>query len=157
MKSFMFCLLLLILPSLAQAAGCQPLAMTGKAAALVPAWSTAYQKTQLAACAQQANPSAPATVTVVSSGFPKLSGAYGIDSAAIVNITATVAGIAAGQGFPGGATAMTWIDSSGNARTFETTAEFIAFGTAIRNYVYALQMAAHGQAVTIPATPLQIP
>lgn len=157
MRSFICCMLLLILPSLAQAAGCQPLAMTGKAAALVPAWSTAYQKTQLAACAQQANPAAPVTVAIVSSGFPKLSGVYSINSAAIANITSTVAGIAAGQGLPGGEGAMIWIDASGNARTFDTAAEFVAFGAAIRNYVYALQMAGHGQAVAIPATPLQIP
>lgn len=144
----------------AQAAECTPIALTGKAAQIVAPGSSAYVAMQAVSCAQQAirqGAPAPAIVPVVSASTPVLSGVYGIDGAAILNITATIASVAAGQGFPGGASTMVWFDATGTVHTFSSTAQFVAFGSAVAGYVYAVQMAGHGQAVPIPPTPLQIP
>lgn len=107
--------------------------------------------------APPAKPTAPTSVTVVSTEYPDLNASYGIAASDVVNITSVVAGVSAGQGFPGGASTLTWVDSTGAAHTFQTTAEFVAFGAAIESYVYSLQLIGLGQQATLPTTPLQIP
>lgn len=102
-------------------------------------------------------PPVPPSVAVVSSGTPSLNGAYTVDANAVGNITAIVSGIAADQGFPGGTATFVYVDASGQPHTFPNTAEFVAFGAAIRNYVYALQMAGMGQQSALPTVPLTIP
>ena len=97
------------------------------------------------------------SVAVVSAGTPSLNGSYGITATAVNDMTAIVAGIGAGQGFPGGAETLTWLDTAGAPHTFATTAEFVAFAKAIEAYVYETQLASMGQASTLPAVPLQIP
>lgn len=160
-KAILCCAFLLGGLPAARAAVCSPLMLTGKLAQTAPVGSDAYATMQATACVQQAarkdGPVVPVAVAVVSASLPALSGVYGINAGSIANITAAVAGIAAGQGFPGGSSSMVWVDATGAPHTFGTTAEFLALGAAIEGYVYALQMTALGQAVAIPATPLQIP
>ena len=107
--------------------------------------------------APAAAPVAPVAVPVVSASIPALNGSYGIDATAIVNITAATAGIAAGKGFPNGASTMVWMDAAGVSHTFTSTAEFLSFGSAIEGFVYAAQLEGLGQPVALPALPLQIP
>ena len=102
-------------------------------------------------------PVAPVSVAVVSASTPAISGTYSISAASVSNITAIIAGIAAGQGFPGGGSTLTYVDAGGVAHVFETTPEFVAFAAAIRNYVYALQLNGLGDPTPLPPVPLQVP
>ena len=60
--------------------------------------------------------------------------------------------IAANGTFPAGLTAMPWPDSSGTLHYFPTTAEFMAFSTAIANYVTMIDLG-----MTLPTPPVTIP
>jgi hypothetical protein len=96
-----------------------------------------------------------AGLAVVSTATPALNGTYSVAPTAAANITAIMAGAAAGLGLPGSGTTFVYMDASGSPHTF-TAAQFSTLAVAVRDYVYALDMFAAGvapqpvAAVTIP-------
>jgi hypothetical protein len=94
-----------------------------------------------------------AGIAIKSTSTPSLNGTYAVTPTAQADITATITGIAAGEGLPGGGSTFTFLDASGAPHTF-TQAQFVALAAAIRNYVYALKLyaAGHGSQPAARAT-----
>jgi hypothetical protein len=95
------------------------------------------------------------TVDITSTATPTLNGTYAIDPVSRGNIIAVQTSINAGLGIPGGGTTFNYLDASNTPHAF-TAANFTAFATAIRDYVYALTQVASGAVADLPATPLTI-
>jgi hypothetical protein len=72
---------------------------------------------------------------------PALSGVYAVDTETQADVVAIVAGLNAGMGFPGGVSELPWPDVTGAAHAF-ASAQFVSFAAAIRDYVYAVRVAA---------------
>ena len=94
----------------------------------------------------------PTTVLIASTGTPSLNAAYSINQSAQANIQAIAIYITVNGKFPLSLTAMPWYDASGAVHVFPNTATFLAFATAIGDYVTALQLG-----TTPPTPPLAIP
>lgn len=118
-------------------------------------WSSTSLSSQQQAAQQYAALIGTGTVSVVSTGTPSLSGAYGITLNDKVNISSIVAGIGAGQGVPGSGSSFVYLDAAGAPHVF-TAAQFLPFAKAIRDYVYSFAMAAGGQGA-VPTSPITIP
>jgi hypothetical protein len=84
-----------------------------------------------------------AGIAIKSTSTPSLNGTYAVTPAAQSDIAATITGIAAGEGLPGGGPTFIFLDASGAPHTF-TQAQFVSLAAAIRNYVYALNLYATG-------------
>ena len=98
---------------------------------------------------------------IVSTSAPALNGTYGLDSETRADIVAIVDGINGDEGFPPtGGTTMVWPDINGVGHTFTSTAQFVSFAAAIRNYYFSLKVAsatmAAGGTASWPAQPKQI-
>lgn len=128
---------------------CQP----GDAAA-TDAQVAAMQAAQAAA---QAVPLAIAAgVTVTSTSTPALNGNYACDAeVAGVNLTGIVSGLSAGLGLPGGGSTMAYLDMAGQPHMF-TAAQITELASAVRNYIYALDLYAAGQGA-LPSPNITIP
>lgn len=106
--------------------------------------------------AQQAQSALASGCQVASTAMPALNGTYACDPTAQQKIQATALYIVVNGRFPGGGETMGWADITGAARTFQTTAEFQAFATAIGDYVAGLEAVILGQSDTLPAQPVTI-
>lgn len=111
----------------------------------VSAMSAAQQQQAAVQAAQAAYAQAIAAgLAITSTGTPAISGTYGVDTVAQNNIASIVTGFVAGQGLPGGGQTFVYLDLTDTPHVF-TQAQFLAVATAIRNYVYAVDLAAQGQ------------
>lgn len=106
--------------------------------------------------AQQAQAALAAGCQIVSTSTATLSGTYACDPAAQSKIQATALYIQVNGKFPAGKPSLPWADAGGTVRTFGTTAEFLAFATAIGDYVTELEMVVLGEATVLPAQPVTI-
>ena len=91
----------------------------------------------------------PASVAIVSTGTPALSGAYGCTPSDQANLAAESIFILVNGTFTAGAS-MPWLDASGTPHIFTSTAQFQQFASAIATYVTQLKLG------NSPATPLTI-
>lgn len=99
-----------------------------------------------------------AGVTLSSTATPTLDGSYPLDPASQAYITSVSAGIAAGKGLPGkGTRRQTFVY---NGFTF-SSANFLAFSTAVEDYVYNLVQDLQQIVLTgtgsLPSTTITIP
>ena len=92
-----------------------------------------------------------AGIQITSTSTPALSGTYAIDATHQQLIAAEQFYILTKGTFTNGGTTKPWLDLSGVAHTFPSTAEFTAFAEAVAQYVDALM------AGTTPAQPVTIP
>lgn len=106
--------------------------------------------------AQQAATMLQAGCQIASTATPALNGTYACDPAAQQKIQATALYIQVNGKFPAGKTSMPWLDAGGAIHTFATTGEFLAFATAIGDYVTELEMVMLGQSTTLPTQPVTI-
>lgn len=81
-----------------------------------------------------------AGISITSAGTPALNAVYATTTQAQNNVAGIAAGIASGQGLPHGAATINWPDAAGGLHAF-TSAQFMAFADALRNYVYDLGVA----------------
>src|SRR6266403_120332 len=72
---------------------------------------------------------------------PALNGVYRVDVMSQQRITAVYVGIKGGDGLPGNGATFSYLDMTGVPHSF-TADQFVAFAKAVRDYVYALTMAA---------------
>jgi hypothetical protein len=79
-------------------------------------------------------------ITITSTSTPALSGIYHIDPASQQRITAIYVGIKGGDGVPGNGATFSYLDGAGAPHSF-TADQFVAFAKAVRDYVYALNIA----------------
>jgi hypothetical protein len=88
-----------------------------------------------------------------------LNGTYALDQTSQNSVNATITYILLNGTFPGGGTAMPWIDKSGAAHTWPSIEEFKAFATAYTNYVTAVSLyaASNGAAGSLPSNRITIP
>jgi hypothetical protein len=109
--------------------------------------------------AQQAVAMIAAGLTITSTATPALNGTYGCDAAAQQNIGNMYNLIqrAGGNAFPGGLTSLPWADKSGTPHIFESVSDFLAFETAIGDFVLQCQLVAVTNAGTLPAATATIP
>jgi hypothetical protein len=94
-------------------------------------------------------------VAITSTATPALNGSYAIDPISRGNIIAVQTSINAGLGVPGGGPTFNYLDASNAPHAF-TAANFTAFATAVRDYVYALTQVASGAVPDLPTTPITI-
>ena len=80
-------------------------------------------------------------ITIASASTPALNGTYRIDAGSQQRITASYVGIKGGDGLPGNGASFSYLDMAGAPHNF-TADQFVAFAKAVRDYVYALTMAA---------------
>ena len=92
-----------------------------------------------------------AGLAVTSTSTPSLNGTYSVGAQAQADITSVMTGVAVGVGLPGGGSSFYWLDSGGTPHNF-TQAQFLSLATAIRNYVYLLDMYGYGQGSQPTAT-----
>lgn len=76
------------------------------------------------------------TVTVTSALAPAVNGTYPIDAVAQRKITSVAAYIAVNNRFPANVPTLAWKDADGVPHLFPDTATFLAFASAIADYVY---------------------
>jgi hypothetical protein len=93
---------------------------------------------------------------VVSSGTPAISGTYPLDLVSQLKTTGLVSYIQVNAHFPNGATTIRRFDTSGAAHVFPSTAVFLAWATALADYVAALDLIIDSGAGTLPAQPTTI-
>ena len=108
--------------------------------------------------AQLAQTAIAAGVQITSTSTPALNGTYACDDAAQARINRVYALIQRGGGavFPAGLTSLPWPDESGALHTFTGVAEFLAFETAVGNYVLALDMIQAANSGTLPSSTVNI-
>ena len=125
-------------------------------------WTTTPMPTPTAGqlAQQQYNAAIVAGLTITSTGSSSLNGTYSITPQAQSNISGIVTSIAAGQGLPHGALTIQWLDAAGAPHAF-TALQITAFGVAIRDYLYDLQIThatlAAGGSASWPAATVTIP
>ena len=95
-------------------------------------------------------------VNLTSTGTPALNGNYACDLASQQAIAAIVASIGAGQGLPNALTAVQYFNSSGSSHSF-TSANFLAFASAVRDYVYGVGLYVKGAIAILPTPNRTIP
>ena len=103
---------------------------------------------------QQAQAMLAAGIEIVSTSTPSINGTYAWDPAARATIAEVVAGINAGDGFPGGGSSFVYPLPGG--ATFPSTAVFMAFAKAMRDFIYAVSTVAATNAGTLPTLPVTI-
>ena len=108
--------------------------------------------------AQQATAALGAGLTITSTNMPSLNGTYACDDAAQARINRVYALIqrVGGAAFPASMTSLPWPDKSGALHTFTSVAEFLAFETAIGDYVLALDMIQATNSGTLPSSTANI-
>jgi len=103
-----------------------------------------------------AHPVMPTSVTITSTGTPSLSGTYPIDHDTLSTLNGEASYIAINSAFSSGTSTLPWPDTSGVLHTFSSTAEFIAFASAVTKYVTQATMAIQTSG-TMPSSPVTIP
>jgi hypothetical protein len=102
-----------------------------------------------------------AGLTVTSTAYPALDGAYPLDPATQQQIAAVSEYIAINGKFPGGQTSMPAYDMAGAAHNVPTTAEWQALASAEADYITQLTLQSHieasGGAPTWPSANVAIP
>ena len=108
--------------------------------------------------AQQAAMALGAGLTITSTSAPALNGIYACDDAAQARINRVYALIqrAGGAAFPAALTSLPWPDKSGAMHTFASVAEFLAFETAVGDYVLVLDMIQATNSGTLPSSTVNI-
>lgn len=100
-----------------------------------------------------------AGIQIVSTGTPSLNGTYPLGDGSEAQLTGILVGIAAGLGLPFGASTVPWADINGVPHNF-TADQMKAFGSAVRDYRYGLQVTwnllNNGQSATWPSLPVTI-
>lgn len=92
-----------------------------------------------------------AGIQIASTSTPALNGTYAIDATHQQLIAAEQLYILTKGTFTNGGATKPWLDMSGAAHTFPSTAEFTAFAEAVAQYIDALMVG------TVPAQPVAIP
>jgi hypothetical protein len=95
-------------------------------------------------------------ITITSNSTPSLNGTYRIDAFAQQRIIAIYVGIKGGDGLPGNGATFSYLDAAGSPRSF-TADQFTAFAKAVRDYVYALNMAAMQPSPVWPSASVAVP
>jgi hypothetical protein len=98
-----------------------------------------------------ANPLLASAMQLVSTSTPALNGAYSTDPATQQKIQAVAAYVSVNGRFPAGLSVFPWPDVNGTMHNFSTTVEWLAFATAMGDFVTATDL---GQT---PAQPVTIP
>jgi hypothetical protein len=97
-----------------------------------------------------------AGLAIASAGTPALNGTYAIDADAVALIGGTFAGIVGGKGLPGNEASFKYRDIAGAAHDF-TEDSFADFAQAVRDYRYALALAAAMETPVWPDPSATIP
>lgn len=99
-------------------------------------------------------------VLVTSTGTPSLNATYATDEATQNRLSAIVAGIADGQGLPGGGSTFLHPDITGTPHSFDAT-QITALAKAIRDFVYVATIARStllaGRQASWPSNQITIP
>ena len=134
--------------------GAQP--TLAQLSALVSTWQAQQDATAAQATVNaNVNAALAAGIAITSTSTPALNATYMTNAAAQAAVTSVITGIATGAGLPGGGATFIFLDASGVPHTV-TQAQFIALATAIRNYIYALDLYAANQG-SQPAASVAIP
>jgi len=115
---------------------------------VAPTPPTAQQQASQSSSAS-AQAAISAGLSITSANTPALNGTYAVDPLSQMDIIAIETSLNAGKGFPGGATAFGYPDTSGVMHAF-TAADFADFAVAVRDYVYALKSVIAGASTTLP-------
>ena len=95
-------------------------------------------------------------LAITSTSAPALNGVYRVDVMSQQRITAVYVGIKGGDGLPGNGATFSYLDMTGVPHSF-TADQFVAFAKAVRDYVYALTMAAMQPSPVWPSNEVEIP
>lgn len=95
----------------------------------------------------------PVTVQCVTD--PQLDAVYANDAASRQAMIGVVAHVSAGLGLPGGGQAFNWPDAAGTQRLWPE-AEFVAFASAVSEFVYACTQTAGGFDDVVPSNVLVV-
>jgi len=108
--------------------------------------------------AQQALAALTAGFTVHSTSTPSINGLYACDPTSTAEITSLVMYIGTHSAFPGSLSALPFALMSGSFVTFPTTALFVAFATAVADYVTVLNLITKGASgyTALPASTITI-
>lgn len=110
--------------------------------------------------AEQFSSIVSAGVVATSPSTPALNATYAADDATQARLSAIVAGIAAGQGLPGGGVTFLHPDISGAPHAF-TAAQIVALAKFTRDFIYGATLARgallSGQAASWPSNQVQLP
>lgn len=79
-------------------------------------------------------------INITSSSDSALNGIYALDTNSINNLNGLYFSVKVGDGFPGGSPTFEYLDMMNQPHSFDET-HFLAFGVAVRNYLYALNQA----------------
>jgi hypothetical protein len=80
----------------------------------------------------------PPVINITSVGTPAINGTYAIDTGSQAIITSVAVYIAVNAKFPAGVSTLPYPDVTGTPHVFPTTASFMAFATAVADYVTGL-------------------
>jgi hypothetical protein len=94
-------------------------------------------------------------IAITSASAPALNGTYRIDAGSQQRISAIYVGIKGGDGLPGNGGAFSYLDSAGAPHSF-TADQFVAFAKAVRDYVYALNIASMQSSPVWPSASVTI-
>lgn len=93
----------------------------------------------------------PNTITLTSSGTPSLNGTYLVDVATQQKIQAISIYVAVNGHFPNNAPSQAWPDASGSIHLFPNPSSWLAFATAVGDFVTASSLGQNpSSALTIP-------
>jgi len=94
-------------------------------------------------------------ITITSTSTPALNGTYRVDARSQNQITSIYVGIKGGDGLPGNGGAFSYLDAAGMPHSF-TADQFVAFAKAVRDYVYALNIASMQSSPVWPSATVTI-
>lgn len=109
-------------------------------------WKAAYASSPNSACQiATANVIAdfqtpPTFVTLTSTGTPALNGNYAIDATTQMKIQAISIYVAVNGRFPNSQSTQAWPDTSGTIHKFISTTQWLAFATAMGDFITALDL-----------------
>lgn len=106
--------------------------------------------------AQQAASLLAAGLTIASTGTPAIDGVYACDPATRATIAEVVAGINAGDGFPGDGPTFDFVLANGDVVTFPATSVFLTAARAVRNFIYACAQVINGRSDVLPSASVTI-
>lgn len=106
--------------------------------------------------AQQAIAALSAGIAITSTSTPSLNGVYACDSSTQGKINGIVNYIGVNSKFPASLSEMPWPDIDGTVHMFPSTASFLAFGSAVANYVVELEAVVMGLTSTLPSASVTI-
>ncbi len=107
--------------------------------------------------AQQARNAMNAGISITSTSTSSLDGVYACDTTTQGKINRIVNYIGVNSKFPAALSEMPWPDIDGTVHMFPSTASFLAFGSAVANYVVELEAVVMGLTSTLPTSGATIP